>query len=323
MPLFVKVPRNETVLRELGGYPGYLNFGRGRGTSVQAQVRRFGLAGFEAATQATLFSLVQLGRAPVQFFDVGAHVGLYSSLVSTIFPTDHARVTAFEPTPKTAEKFVRIAAANGLSVRLEQCAVAAEDGSAQLFLSDRAETSNSLIEGYRESKGVLTVPKVSLDSYCAQHDVRPHVMKIDVEAYEAQVLLGALDTIERSRPAIVCELLKVAEPTATEHALAALDRLGYRMYRWTRKQRWQPCTRDDVANHVRHVGRDWLFAPEELDERFHDAVTEWIGGIAECTPDTSVMTEKPSRALKAWYAEGGAVSAGPTRWRRLLARGRR
>jgi FkbM family methyltransferase len=321
VPCFVRVPRNETVLRRFGGYPATMNIGDAA-TSLQQFVRDHGLAGFEPATQATLLTLVQRAAPEAEFYDVGAHVGVYSSLIATIYPADAVRVTAFEPTPRTAQICRSIAAANQLAMRVERYAVAAQDGTAQLHISPW-DTSNSLRDGFRRTDVAVAVPTVSLDRYCAQRGARPSVIKIDVETLESQVLLGALETLERVRPAVVCELLPYADPEATEQALAALVRLGYHIYRWIGGHGWLECTAEDLTRQIFHHGRDWLFTPDRLDRRFHAALDEWLDAIAECTPETSVQIKHDrSRSRPARYelAGRGMVDARLRRTSTALAR---
>jgi FkbM family methyltransferase len=291
MPSYVTVPRNETVLRRFGPYPSVMDVG-GSTTAMQRHVLEHGLAKFEAPTQATLLSLVQQAEQPVQFFDVGAHVGLHSVVVALVYGTA-VRIHAFEPTPTTARICRAIAAANHLPIRLERCAVSSSDGTAELYISPW-DTSNSLTAGFRPAQDVVVVPTMMLDSYCARHDAYPDVIKIDVETFEAQVLLGALQAIERSRPTIVCEVLPYADRGATEQAVGELVLRGYHLHRWLRDAGWVECSAQDLVDQVEHDGRDWLFTPDPLEDGFHDAVHEWLAAVEHCAGDAA----RPSRAVR-------------------------
>ncbi len=285
MPSLVKVPRNERILQEFGPYSNLLDLGE-HTTTMQKQISRDGLAAFEPGTQSTLLALVQLAGRPVEFFDVGAHIGMYSLLVSTIYPADAVHVTAFEPTPSTAHIFRSLAAANQLPIRIERCAVAREDGTAELYISPW-DTSNSLLAGFRPAQATVTVPVVSLDSYCEKRGIYPAVMKIDVETLESQVLLGGLGALERGRTSIVCEMLPEADPEITAEVLGELVARGFHLHRWLRGQGWDECSADDIVNQVQHDGKDWLFTPAPINERVRGAVTEWAAAIAECTSHTT------------------------------------
>lgn len=299
MPSFVRMPRNESVLTQFGPYLSMLNLGD-RSTSLQRGVAANGLSGFERSTQATLLTLVQLaGRRPVEFFDIGAHVGMHSLLIATIF-RDAVHATGFEPTPLTASIFRSIAAANQLPIRIERCAVAAEDGTAELYISPW-DTSNSLAQGFRPATDSFSVPTVSVDSYCATRGVLPDVVKIDVETLESQVLLGALQTLESAHPSIVCEMLPAADPERTRAALVALEGLGYHLHRFVTDEGWLPCSGDDIVGQIPHNGRDWLFTPEPLEGRFHDALEEWRTAILDCTGESSAVVPRDSTTPPATY----------------------
>ncbi len=291
MPSFVKVPRNDSVLRQFGPYTSTMSIGEAS-TSLQRNVRDRGLSDFEPGTQATLLTLVQLATSvPIEFFDVGGHCGMHSVLIASVYPANRVRVTAFEPTPHTSAVFRSLAAANQLPIRIERSAVSVADGTAELYISPW-DTSNSLTKGFRPAQDVVNVPTVSLDGYCGRRGVYPDVVKIDVETFEAQVLLGGVAAFERSRPSIVCEMLPHADPQATARALAALDGLGYHMHKWMREDGWQPCTAQDIVDQVFHFGRDWLFTPNALDDRFDTALREWRAAVAECTADTTVVVRR-------------------------------
>ncbi len=299
MSTLVKVPRNDTVLREFGSYPATMSLGAGT-TSTQ-RVYYDGLREFEPGTQGTLLTLVQLAAPrPVQFFDVGAHIGMHSLVISAVYPADAVHVTAFEPTPKTAAVCRALAAANNFPIRIERCAISDEDGITSLFISPW-ETSNSLMAGFRPAKDIVQVPSRTLDSYCAQRGVLPSVIKIDVECWESHVIRGALGVLRQARPPIVCEILGDTDPAATERTVADLDSLGYRMHRLDRESGWIECTAEEIVRQVEHEWKDWLFTPEPIGDRFHQALSDWRAAIAECRADTTmrhVPNGRPSRPSK-------------------------
>jgi FkbM family methyltransferase len=299
VPVLVKVPRNESVLRDFGPYPTTISLGEGT-TSTQRKLSD-GLHGFEPGTQATLLTLVQLATPrPVEFFDVGAHIGTHSLITSSVYPARSVHVTAFEPTPQTAAVCRALAGANTLDIRVERCAVSDEDGIASLFISPW-ETSNSLMEGFRPAVDTLPVPSVRLDTYCARRGVLPSVIKIDVESYESYVVRGALHVLEEARPAVVCEILRDTDPAAIGQTVGAFAGLGYHLHRWTRADGWRECSADDIAEQVSHDGNDWLFTPERIGDRFRATLAGWRQSIAECRPDHTVHLTPGTTPRPAYY----------------------
>lgn len=296
----VKVPRNATVLSDFGPYPSTISLGQGT-TSTQRKYDD-GLHGFEPGTQATLLTLVQLATPrPVQFFDVGAHIGMHSLIISSVYPRSSVSVTAFEPTPRTAAVCRALAGVNNLEIRIERCAISDQDGTASLFISPW-ETSNSLVEGFRPAKDTVQVPSIALDTYCAGRGILPSVIKIDVESFESHVVRGAQHVLEQARPPVVCEILRDTDPDAIEQTVAPFAALGYRMYRWTKKEAWCECTPRDIVEQISHDGNDWLFAPEAIGYRFRAALSLWRASIAECRGKDTVKIAAKAKPRPRYYA---------------------
>lgn len=80
----------------------------------------------------------------------------------------------------------------------------------------------------------VTVPVQSLDGLCAELDLRPDLIKIDVEGYELAVLAGAREILGRDRPALFLELhpqwLRELGSSAAE-VVRLVEALGYRFHR--------------------------------------------------------------------------------------------
>ena len=93
MSFYTPLPR----LPGQSGAEAYLNIVVGKSTAVQRALRREGLAAYEPPTVAAILAVMELQEPGFTFFDVGANVGLYSSLCAAMF--DSGRVVAFEPTP--------------------------------------------------------------------------------------------------------------------------------------------------------------------------------------------------------------------------------
>jgi FkbM family methyltransferase len=301
MPLFVKTPRNETVLRQSGPYASGLSLMDRKQTAVQRQITRDGLAGYEPETQATLLTLAQLSVKPVEFFDVGAHIGLYSTLLATVFPADLLHVTAFEPTPETAEICAAVAAANHVEVHLERVAVSDEMGRAPLYISDKAETSNSLRPGFRDSTQSVDVATTTLDQYCLDRGTTPTVLKIDVQTQEAAALRGARETLAQARPSIVCEMLPAGDDAARAAVLHDLDALGYRAHAWQPAKGWVEHKADEIPV-ISEAHRDWLFTRDTLGDSFHTAFQQWSTAIAECGQDHNILVPGGSPPPDGWNA---------------------
>lgn len=128
-------------------------------------------------------------------FECGAHHGEATILLSRWVGAS-GRVVAFEPVPRNVEILRRQVEINGLrNVTVVHAAVGKEPG--RLRITDE---SNAEVAG-RSGPGI-EVEVVRLDDWL---DRGPTVLKIDVEGFEAELLKGAQQILER-RPRVSLEL---------------------------------------------------------------------------------------------------------------------
>lgn len=153
-----------------------------------------------------------------QVLDVGAHVGYYTLLASTL-AGDAGAVWAFEPNPKN-HRFLRAHARinRRANVHAEPAAASDADGTARFDFGTGSGTGH-LAEG-----GALEVRTVRLDDFCRERGIRPAAVKIDVEGAEAAVLEGARETVAGARPVI---FLSTHGPEVHRRCLAWLREARY------------------------------------------------------------------------------------------------
>ncbi|MFI0780896.1 FkbM family methyltransferase [Streptomyces sp. NPDC021212] len=311
MPLAITLPLNPDVLASRGPYPRALNVLSRKQTAVQRQLRRSGLAGYEPTTQATLLALAGQAPAGSAVYDIGAHIGLYSALIDAIYGRGTTtgtrtgggpRTIAFEPTPQTAALCRRIRLCNALNYEVQQTALASEPGTAELYFSHKSESSNSLNPAHRKHTESVTVPVTTVDAVTEDRGLVPHLIKIDVETYEAAVLTGALATIRRHRPWIICELLPGADHETLRTALTPLTAMDYGLHPITPESPWQRYDETTYRQAVSPQSRDWLLAPRPLTPAFHRAVRRWLIAILVCDETTNLLTPDRASFPCAWNA---------------------
>lgn len=161
--------------------------------------------------------------------DIGAHVGLWSRVLATRF----AHVIAFEPLPIHQTCFrLNVRRANvelrpmGLGSRAETLR----------FESDAHNTGHTFVS--RKDAGVAA-PVMPLDALAVPY---PDFIKIDVEGWEREVLLGGEALIRRARPVMIVE---------QKHAAYGLDRLAA----VTLLQEWGYAVVDEMAHDYILVAR--------------------------------------------------------------------
>lgn len=134
---------------------------------------------------------------PEVFFDVGANLGLYSCVLAKNNAVP--RVVAFEPDRANHARMLANLKINGLSERVElhEMAVGAAAGSANLVPSEPSNRGMSQLATGEETGG-YSVPVGSLDDMF-QLDGTTIAVKIDVEGFELEVLMGAAQLLTRNK----------------------------------------------------------------------------------------------------------------------------
>jgi FkbM family methyltransferase len=128
--------------------------------------------------------------------DVGANAGAYALLLGQ-WVRPGGRVFAFEPSPEAFEGLRRHVELNGLAdvVAPVRAAVSDVAGTAGLIGAGHHGTSRLAAAG---EAGTETVETVTIDAFCAAHDITPTLIKIDVEGFELEALRGARQTLARA-----------------------------------------------------------------------------------------------------------------------------
>jgi len=126
----------------------------------------------------------------VHAVDIGAHVGLWSRVMAL----DFQKVTAFEPLTAHRECFARNVEAR--NVTLHPLALGAEPGLAHIDMP-ADNTGNAHVGSGGEVCQVVTLDQLELGNM--------DFLKIDVEGFEFEVLIGAEQSVKAHRPVIVVE----------------------------------------------------------------------------------------------------------------------
>ena len=159
--------------------------------------------------------------------DVGANTGFLSLLLACA-AGPHAKVFAFEPVPRIFGALKKNIAMNGLgNCTAINSAVGDTDGDIEFYIPRVRPfpQSASLTPGFRPDCETVKVGCVTLDGFAQKNGLgRIGLVKIDVEAASARVLAGMRKTLERDKPAVLCEILPEAE---LEKIHAILGMAGY------------------------------------------------------------------------------------------------
>ena len=137
-------------------------------------------------------SLIEPG---MRIVDVGANIGYYLLMFERALGGD-GEIVCFEPEPSNLAELKRNIARNAFTnVVLHEAAVGEHEGRAGL----KAGINSRVVA---EGEGDYSVPVLSLASAIPD---RVDMIKIDVDGYEAHVLLGAKELLARDRPRMFLE----------------------------------------------------------------------------------------------------------------------
>lgn len=180
--------------------------------------------------------------------DVGANVGTVLDEIVAVAP--RGRHVAYEPLPVLAD----VLAERFPDVEVRQAALADRNGVATYHLRSGDESSSGLIPD--EDSKPITVRVERLDDSIG--DLKPDLIKIDVEGTELLVLEGMRDTLTRHRPVVAFEHGRRAMDCGTTHAMVfdVLAECGLRVFDM---DGGGPFTRAEFERIADPPGRRWNF----------------------------------------------------------------
>ncbi len=172
--------------------------------------------------------------------DVGAHAGQYTKLFAGL--ARRGRIYAFEPGSYARSILELVVRWHRLgNVTVVAAALAESAGRAVLHVPLKAKGGIGFGLGHltsRSEQGPTRTDDVevtTLDAFAATHGFsRLDFLKADIEGWEIRLLLGAMNTLGRWRPAIMLELVEAHLDRAGNRPSEAWDLLrpiGYRAQR--------------------------------------------------------------------------------------------
>jgi FkbM family methyltransferase len=227
-----KVKRNGVAIQLQNG--ATIRIARDSGVGIASLLFWHGLNGHEPETSRTLRFFFERSAS---FVDVGANYGLYSIVGALWNP--NLQVVAFEPLQPIFEGLKKNVALNHIEKRVtcENKALSSQSGTATLYLpsaegKDLESTGTLAVNSWqvRQKAQPLQVETIRLDDYEARHPMRVDLIKIDVEDFEADVLLGMQGVILRDKPFIVCEILPRNREHKNERTRQVIESLNYTPY---------------------------------------------------------------------------------------------
>ena len=168
----------------------------------------------------------------ISFYDIGANYGKYAWQISEA--NSDASVIAFEPDPDNIELHRMTVSHSDLkNVRIEGIALSDKPGQVcfhqDWYTSATGMISNGetpWVEKYLgHATSTIDVRRETLDSFVTEETI-PHLIKIDVEGHENEVLHGGKHCLKNNRPLLIIESF----PPKQEQAINFLNDFGYSVW---------------------------------------------------------------------------------------------
>lgn len=166
------------------------------------------------------------------FADVGANIGWFTCLGALLIPD--GKVFSFEMDDLNYDILLKNVGINNLrNTEVIHAAVCDKAGTVEYMRSSDAPSPNFSLEG----KGVdaatathVSVQAIALDDFFAEKQIKPDVMKIDVEGAELGVLNGMTRILREDKPTLYLEIHPNSwtdDSISVHKILSMLDGYGY------------------------------------------------------------------------------------------------
>jgi FkbM family methyltransferase len=156
---------------------------------------------YEVKTSTYLKKILKHGDS---FIDGGANAGYYSMFASELIGQE-GRVYAFEPAPIPFKKMKKNIQINRLhNIKLYKMGIGDTDKEADFNLSDRDSSGSSFLS-LSGLSNTIKVKIFRLDTLFPDGIKSLKAIKLDLEGYENEAIIGAKNLIRKSKPTIIFE----------------------------------------------------------------------------------------------------------------------
>lgn len=173
--------------------------------------------------------LNQVKRAEI-IYDIGANIGLYSLLASSI--NNKSKIYAFEPDERCCTIIEKSKQLNDYkNIEILQCCIGDTNGKVELVTKGTTGHFISLATG---SNNTVVKDIFTLDGLVnARTIIPPQLIKIDIEGFESHAIRGMTGTIRKYKPIIMIEIheqLLSRYNESKEGLLKEISTLDYRTH---------------------------------------------------------------------------------------------
>jgi FkbM family methyltransferase len=160
----------------------------------------------DPAQYAELEDFIAQCRPGMRLLDVGAHWGIFTLAALRYGGTD-VRALCVEPSRDAVSILKQNLSLNGIAekVKIVQVAAGAREGHLQM-LTTGAGGADYLVVPPETRSDSVSIPQSDLTAICRLLDFVPTHVKMDIEGYEEEGLIGAREMLQLYRPVLFLEL---------------------------------------------------------------------------------------------------------------------
>lgn len=137
------------------------------------------------------------------FVDIGCNIGWHSLFAATLVGPD-GRVFAFEPIPRLRNQFLESLTANSLGSRVTLLPFGCSDRAEEVAIHINPHNIGGSSILTNDSHETISATLKPADDVLADAPT-VHLIKIDTEGYELEVLRGLTQTLSSKRPSLIIE----------------------------------------------------------------------------------------------------------------------
>jgi len=162
-------------------------------------------------------------------FDIGANIGYHSLFISKIVG-DKGKVYSFEPIKNLTEQLEKSINKNNITnININNIAVGNSNYETDIYLNEENIGGSSLVNKSFKNKEKIIVKK--LDGIYFNKIKKLNFVKIDVEGFEYEVLLGMEKLINKFKPKIILEYSPILYKNNDDlNIINFLKKIGYKLY---------------------------------------------------------------------------------------------
>ncbi len=187
-------------------------------------------------------------------FDIGANTGYYSLVAKSLNP--NSKIYAFEPIAESFHTLEYNNRLNDFDISCFDYAASNADGEAKIYSAPDDFYAVTLNKDYLDKKDISSVPTVikvfRIDTLVNKLNIEKiDLIKLDVETYEAEVLEGLGEFLDKFRPTLLIEILNDTVGQKIEAMVSGKDYLYFNIDEETGSIRQvEQITKSDFYNYL-------------------------------------------------------------------------